>query len=319
MSSTPSATPEPESGSTKTIAFIGLGIMGAPMAAHLVRAGHTVLGVNRSPQPVQRLVEAGGQDGGSVAEAVAQADVVITMVPDSPDVEAVALGEDGIYANARPGTVHLDMSSIRPDVAVALAQVGAERGVRVLDAPVSGGEAGAKEAKLSIMAGGDEETFAEARPIMDALGTTVVLVGPAGSGQTVKAANQLVVAGHHQLLAEAIVFLRAYGVDAEAALQVLGGGLAGSTVLQRKGASMLAGQFAPGFRIDLHHKDLGIVTAAARERGVAIPVGALLAQLVGALRAQGDGGLDHSALLRGVERLSGAPVSGNTTAEETGK
>ena len=181
----------------------------------------------------------------------------------------------------------------------------------MLDAPVSGGEAGAKEAKLSIMVGGDAGTFAEVEPVMRVLGPTVVLVGPAGSGQTVKAANQLIVAGHYQLLAEAIVFLRAYGVDAEAALQVLGGGLAGSTVLQRKGASMLAGQFAPGFRIDLHHKDMGIVTAAARERGVAIPVGAVLAQLVGALRAQGDGGLDHSALLRGVERLSGTTLSGS--------
>ncbi len=294
-----------------TIAFIGLGIMGGPMAAHLVAAGHTVLGVNRSPVAVQRLVEAGGRAGGSVADAVAQADVVITMVPDSPDVESVALGDDGIYANARPGTVHLDMSTIRPDVATRLAEAGAARGITVLDAPVSGGEAGAKEAKLSIMVGGDEATFAKIRPVLDVLGPTVVLVGPAGSGQTVKAANQLVVAGHYQLLAEAIVFLRAYGVDTDAALQVLGGGLAGSTVLQRKGASMLAGRFAPGFRVDLHHKDLGIVTAAARERGVAIPVGALLAQLVGALRAQGDGGLDHSALLRGVERLSGSDVSGS--------
>ena len=293
-----------------TIAFIGLGIMGGPMAAHLVEAGHTVLGVNRSPEPVQRLVDAGGQDGGSVADAVAAADIVITMVPDSPDVEAVALGEDGIYAHARPGTVHLDMSSIRPDVAVALAEAGAARDVRVLDAPVSGGEAGAKEAKLSIMVGGDTETFEKVKGVLDVLGPTVVLVGPAGSGQTVKAANQLIVAGHYQLLAEAIVFLRAYGVDTEAALQVLGGGLAGSTVLQRKGASMLAGQFAPGFRIDLHHKDMGIVTAAARERGVALPLGAAVAQLIGALRAQGDGSLDHSALLRGVERLSGTEVSG---------
>jgi 2-hydroxy-3-oxopropionate reductase len=298
------------------IAFIGLGIMGGPMAAHLVRAGHTVLGVNRSPEPVRRLVEAGGQDGGSVAEAVAEADAVITMVPDSPDVESVALGPDGVYANARPGTVHLDMSTIRPDVAVQLAGAGQAAGIRVLDAPVSGGEAGAKEAKLSIMVGGDAGTFAEVEPVLRVLGPTVVLVGPAGSGQTVKAANQLIVAGHYQLLAEAIVFLRAYGVDAEAALQVLGGGLAGSTVLQRKGASMLAGQFAPGFRIDLHHKDMGIVTAAARERGVAIPVGAVLAQLVGALRAQGDGGLDHSALLRGVERLSGTTVSGQVPGQE---
>ena len=296
-----------------TIAFIGLGIMGGPMAAHLVQAGHTVIGVNRSPEPVAELVAAGGQAGESVAEAVREADVVITMLPDSPDVEGVALGPDGIYAHAKGGAVHLDMSSIRPDVATSLAAAGREAGLRVMDAPVSGGQAGAVEAKLSIMVGGDQADFDEVKPVLDALGTTVVLVGPAGSGQTVKAANQLVVAGNYQLVAEAIVFLRAYGVDAEAALTVLAGGLAGSTVLTRKGASMLAGEFQPGFRVDLHHKDMGIVTAAAREKGVALPLGALTAQLVGALRAQGDGSLDHSALLRGVERLSGQPVSGPST------
>ena len=293
-----------------TIAFIGLGIMGGPMAGHLVDAGHTVVGVNRSPQPVERLVAAGGQAADSVAEAVAEADLVITMVPDSPDVEGVALGPEGIYANARSGALHIDMSSIRPDIAAGLAAAGRESGIRVLDAPVSGGEAGAKEAKLSIMVGGDPADFEEARPVLEVLGGTVVLVGPAGSGQTVKAANQLIVAGTYQLVAEAIVFLRAFGVDAEAALEVLSGGLAGSTVLDRKGASMLAGEFQPGFRVDLHHKDMGIVTSAAREQGVALPLGTLTAQLVGALRAQGDGGLDHSALLRGVERLSGQEVSG---------
>lgn len=308
-----------------TIAFIGLGIMGAPMAAHLIKAGHTVIGVNRSPDPVAQLVEAGGQGADSVSEAVRDADIVITMVPDSPDVEGLALGEDGIYAHARSGAIHIDMSSIRPDVAASLAAAGREEGIRVLDAPVSGGQAGAVEAKLSIMVGGEPADFDEVRPILDTLGTTVVLVGPAGSGQTVKAANQLIVAGNYQLVAEAIVFLRAYGVDAEAALKVLAGGLAGSTVLDRKGASMLAGEFKPGFRIDLHHKDMGIVTAAAREKGVALPLGALTAQLVGALRAQGDGGLDHSALLRGVERLSGQNVSGQsntsgkTQANSTGE
>jgi 2-hydroxy-3-oxopropionate reductase len=288
-----------------TIAFIGLGIMGGPMAGHLVQAGHTVVGHNRSPAPVQRLVEAGGQGAESVAEAVSEADVIITMVPDSPDVEGLALGDDGIYANARSGAIHLDMSSIRPDVSVRLAEAGREHGIRVLDAPVSGGEAGAKEAKLSIMVGGEEADFKEARPILEAVGSTIVYVGPAGSGQTVKAANQLIVAGTIELVAEAIVFLEAYGVDTEAAIAVLAGGLAGNRILDRKGASMLARQFEPGFRIDLHHKDMGIVTEAARAKGVAIPLGALTAQLVGALRAQGDGGLDHSALLKGVERLSG--------------
>ncbi len=295
-----------------TIAFIGLGIMGGPMAGHLVKAGHTVLGVNRSPQPVEKLVAAGGQGAETVAEAVRDADIIITMVPDSPDVEGLALGPDGIYAHARSGALHIDMSSIRPDVSAGLAAAGREAGIRVMDAPVSGGQAGAVEAKLSIMVGGEPVDFEEAKPVLDALGTTVVLVGPAGSGQTVKAANQLIVAGNYELVAEAIVFLRAYGVDTESALKVLAGGLAGSTVLDRKGASMLAGEFQPGFRVDLHHKDMGIVTSAAREKGVALPLGTLTAQLVGALRAQGDGGLDHSALLRGVERLSGQQVSGSS-------
>jgi 2-hydroxy-3-oxopropionate reductase len=293
-----------------TIAFIGLGIMGGPMAGHLVRAGHTVVGVNRSPGPVEKLVAAGGHGADTVAEAVRSADVVITMVPDSPDVEGLALGEDGIYANARKGAIHIDMSSIRPDVSAELAEAGRAAGVRVMDAPVSGGEAGAVEAALSIMVGADRDDFEEVKPILEVLGKTVVLVGPPGSGQTVKAANQLIVAGNFELVAEAIVFLRAYQVDTEAALAVLTGGLAGSTVLNRKGASMLAGDFQPGFRIDLHHKDMGIVVDAARAKSVAIPLGAVTAQLVGALRAQGDGGLDHSALLRGVERLSGTGVSG---------
>jgi 2-hydroxy-3-oxopropionate reductase len=197
------------------------------------------------------------------------------------------------------------MSSIRPDVAVQLADAGKAAGIRVMDAPVSGGETGAIEGTLSIMVGADPADFEEVKPILEAMGTTVVLVGPVGSGQTVKAANQLIVAGTLELVAEAIVFLQAYGVDTAAAVEVLSGGLAGSRVLERKASNMLAGNFQPGFRIELHHKDMGIVTAAARERDVAIPLGALTAQLVGAVRAQGDGDLDHSALLRGVERLSG--------------
>ena len=288
-----------------TIAFVGLGIMGGPMASNLVKAGHTVIGFNRSPGPVEKLAAAGGRRAASVAEAVAEADVIITMVPDSPDVEALALGENGIYANARQGAIHLDMSSIRPDVATRLAGAGRERGIRVLDAPVSGGEAGAIEAKLSIMVGGQEADFEAVKPILEVLGSTIVYVGAAGSGQTVKAANQLIVAGTIELVAEAIVFLEAYGVDTKAAMDVLAGGLAGSRILDRKGESMLARKFEPGFRIELHHKDMGIVTDAARAKGVAIPLGALTAQLVGAVRAQGDGGLDHSALLKGVERLSG--------------
>jgi 2-hydroxy-3-oxopropionate reductase len=288
-----------------TVGFIGLGIMGGPMAANLVKAGFDVIGYNRTPAAIQRLVEQGGRGADSLAEAVRDADVVVTMVPDSPDVEAVALGEDGIYAHAKPGTLHLDMSSIRPDVAKQVAEAGRERGIRVLDAPVSGGERGAIDATLSIMVGGDPSDFADARPVLEAVGTTVVHVGPGGSGQTVKAANQLIVAGTIELVAEAIVFLEAYGVDMEAAIKVLAGGLAGNAILERKAGGMLRRDFTPGFRIELHHKDMGIVTSAAREAGVVVPIGAVVAQLIASLEAQGDGGLDHSALLKLVDQLSG--------------
>jgi 2-hydroxy-3-oxopropionate reductase len=288
-----------------TVGFIGLGIMGGPMAANLVKAGFDVIGYNRGPEPTRRLVEQGGRGADSLAEAVRDADVVVTMLPDSSDVEAVALGEDGIYAHAKPATLHLDMSSIRPDVAKQVAEAGKERGIRVLDAPVSGGEQGAIDATLSIMAGGDPNDFADARPVLEAVGRTVVHVGPVGAGQTVKAANQLIVAGTIELVAEAIVFLEAYGVDMEAAIKVLAGGLAGNAILERKAPGMLARDFTPGFRIELHHKDMGIVTSAAREAGVVVPLGAVVAQLIASLKAQGDGGLDHSALLKLVEQLSG--------------
>jgi 2-hydroxy-3-oxopropionate reductase len=301
-----------------TVAFIGLGIMGGPMAANLVKAGFEVVGYNRSPDKVQALVDAGGRGAGSVPEAVRDADVIVTMVPDSPDVEEVTTGEDGIFASARQGALYIDMSTIRPDVAVRVAEAGHKAGLRVLDAPVSGGEAGAVEGSLSIMVGGEPDYFAAARPLLDAVGKTIVHVGPAGSGQTVKAANQLIVAGNIELLAEAIVFLEAYGVDTEAALQVLGGGLAGSTVLDRKGAGMLAREFKPGFRLALHHKDLGIVTSAAREAGVVIPLGAVVSQLVAAMVARGDGVLDHSGLFKLVSELSGRELTGRNQNREEG-
>ncbi|PJG59173.1 2-hydroxy-3-oxopropionate reductase [Aeromonas cavernicola] len=287
------------------VAIIGLGIMGLPMAINLVKAGHQVVGYNRTPANTQKLVDAGGQGADSIAQVVKGAEMIITMVPDSADVEAVVLGEDGVFAHASKRALWIDASSIRPDVAARLAAAAQAAGLRALDAPVSGGEQGAIEGTLSIMVGGSLEDMAEARPILDAVGKTIVHVGPAGSGQTVKAANQLIVAGTIQLVAEALVFLEAHAVDTEAAIKVLAGGLAGNRILDRKAATMLAHQFAPGFRVDLHHKDMGIVTAAAREAGVAIPLGALTAQLMGSLRAQGHGALDHSALLLQVEQLSG--------------
>ncbi|WP_029113110.1 2-hydroxy-3-oxopropionate reductase [Mycobacterium sp. URHB0044] len=288
-----------------TIAFIGLGIMGKPMAINLVDAGFDVVGFNLVQPPIDALVAAGGRGASSIAEAVKDADVIATMVPDSPDVEEVLSGADGVFANARENALIIDFSSIRPDVSARLATEAEQRGLRILDAPVSGGEQGAIDGILSIMVGGTPENFAAAEPILNAVGKTVALVGPAGSGQTVKAANQLIVAGTIELVAEAIVFLEAYGVDTEAAIKVLAGGLAGNAILQRKAAGMLARDFTPGFRIALHDKDMGIVTAAARQAGVVIPLGAVVAQLIASLKAQGDGGLDHSALLKVVEQLSG--------------
>jgi 2-hydroxy-3-oxopropionate reductase len=301
--------------SSQKIAFIGLGIMGSPMAVHLANAGYSVTGFDLSPRGLQPLVDAGGRAAGSSAEAVADADVVCVMVPDSPDVEAVLTGDDGVFASAKRGALLIDFSSIRPDVTAELAKQATDLGFRYLDAPVSGGEAGAKNAALSIMVGGSGEDFELAKPIFDVVGKTIVHVGPNGSGQTVKAANQLIVAANIQALAEAVVFLEAYGVDTKAALEVLGGGLAGSKVLDQKKENMLSRSFEPGFRIELHHKDMGIVTSAAREAGVAVPLGALVAQLVGSARAAGDGGMDHSALLRGVERLSGLDTSASDREE----
>ncbi len=287
------------------VGFIGLGIMGAPMVRNLVAAGYDVTAFDLDPSRVEVAVKDGGKGAASIAETVREADVVITMVPASPQVEAVVLHEGGVLESIRPGSLIIDMSSITPQTSVDVAKAAADKGVQVLDAPVSGGEAGAVEGVLSIMVGGEQETFKAAEPILEALGKTIVLCGPHGSGQTVKAANQLIVAVNIQAVAEAVVFLEKSGVDLEAALDVLNGGLAGSTVLTRKKDSILAGDFRPGFKIDLHHKDMGIVTDAARNVGAAVPAGALLAQLVAALRQQGDGGLDHSALVRGVKRLSG--------------
>ncbi|WP_161557898.1 2-hydroxy-3-oxopropionate reductase [Micromonospora sicca] len=292
-------------GMATRLAFIGLGIMGTPMAEHLVRAGFDVTGYNRSPAKTRRLVEAGGRAANSIEEAVADADIVCVMVPDSPDVREVLAGTGGVFDTARPGTLVIDFSSIRPDVSNELWHQAKAKGFRLLDAPVSGGQAGAVNATLSIMVGGEVADVEAAQPVLQAVGKTIAHVGPPGSGQTVKAANQLIVAGHLELLAEAIVFLEAYGVDTRKAMTVLGGGLAGSAVLNQKSEAMLTRSFQPGFRVELHHKDLGIVTSAAREAGVVIPLGALVAQLMASLKAQGNADDDHSALLKLLERLNG--------------
>ncbi|WP_406632104.1 2-hydroxy-3-oxopropionate reductase [Amycolatopsis sp. WGS_07] len=287
------------------IGFIGLGVMGTPMAAHLAAAGHEVSGFDLNADALAKLEAAGGRAAKDVADAVSGAEVVITMLPNHPQVEQVVLAPGGVLDTIKPGTLLADMSTIRPETSIEVAKAGAAKGIRVLDAPVSGGQAGAEQAALSIMVGGDEADFAAAKPVFDTLGKTVVHVGPHGAGQVVKAANQLVVGGIYGLVAEAIVLLEASGVDAGTGLDVLAGGLAGSRILELKRKSMVERKFEPGFRIDLHHKDMGIALAAARQSDVALPLTGLVAQLVAAGRAMGYGSLDHSALLKVVEELSG--------------
>ncbi|MGC9542096.1 2-hydroxy-3-oxopropionate reductase [Streptomyces sp. UG1] len=296
----------------ETVGVIGLGVMGAPMAANLIKAGFDVVGYNRSAGPVERLVAAGGRAATGIAEVAAQADAVVTMLPDSPDVEEAVLGTDGVLTHAREGLLLVDCSTIRPETSRAIAEAAREAGVRPLDAPVSGGEQGAIDGTLSIMVGGRDDDFAAARPLLDAVGRTVVHVGTDGAGQTVKAANQMIVAGVIALVSEALVLLEASGVPTGSALTVLKGGLAGNQVMNVKGDGMLARTFTPGFRIDLHHKDLGIALDLARATGVAVPLTGAVSQLLTAARARGLGALDHSALLLVIEELAGrAPASGD--------
>lgn len=298
----------------RTVGFIGLGVMGAPMAANLVKAGFDVVALNRRAEASEKLGAAGGRVGDTIGDVIRQADAAITMLPDGPAVEEVALGPGGVLDCAKRDLLYIDMSTVDIATARRVAEAAEKRGVHALDAPVSGGERGAIDATLSIMVGGSGADYEHALPLFQALGQTIVHVGPAGTGQTVKAANQLIVGGTIALVAEAIVFLEAYGVAMEPAIRVLSGGLAGNRILERKADGMLAREFHPGFRVDLHHKDMGIVLDAARAAGVAVPVGALIGQLFGALRAQGDGALDHTALLGLIERLSGRRRQDGTSA-----
>lgn len=281
----------------QTIGVVGLGIMGAPMAAKLVAAGYDVIGFNRSPGPMRSLEDAGGRAAGSAAALAREAEIVIMVLPDSPDVETVALGPDGLIANMLEGSLLIDCSTISPHVARAVASAAIAAGIEMVDAPVSGGETGAKEAKLSIMVGGSPSAFDRAHPILRSLGTTVEHVGASGAGQTVKAANQLLVAGQLALVAEAITLLQASEVDMDSGLRVLGGGLAASRVLAVKAPAMLAHQFDPGFRIDLHCKDLGIVLDLAARSGVELTVSPLVERMFSAAQSDGLGALDHSAII----------------------
>ena len=287
-----------------TIGFIGLGIMGKPMAHNLLKAGFPVIVHNRHQEVTDELVEAGASAGVRPREIAASCDVLITMLPDAPQVEEVLLGSEGVIEGAHAGLIVINMSTISPIVTRTLADRLAERGIAMLDAPVSGGDKGAIAGTLSIMVGGEEETFQRCMPIFQALGKTIVHVGNNGAGQVVKACNQIVVALVIEAVSEALVLGSKAGVDPAKILQVLNGGLAANRVIELRGTSMLAHDFAPGGRIKTHHKDLGIILELGRMYGVSLPVTAQVDQMFASLVTRGRGELDHTALLTYLEDLA---------------
>jgi 2-hydroxy-3-oxopropionate reductase len=281
------------------VGFIGLGIMGKPMAKNLVKAGHQVVIYNDS-RAADELKGEGAEGADSYKAIAEQCGIVITCLPNSPQVEEVYRGDEGLLAGAGEGDLLIDMSTISPLVTKELAREASERGVKTLDAPVSGGEPGAIAGVLSIMVGGDEADFERAKPVFEAMGTPVH-VGEAGSGQIVKACNQIIVGIVLAGVSEALVLGSKAGVDPAKIIQAVSGGLAGTKVMDQKRDKFLEHDFDPGFRIELHHKDLGIALATAREVGVPLPVTALVDQMLQELQVKGRGGLDHSALLTVIE------------------
>jgi 2-hydroxy-3-oxopropionate reductase len=290
------------------IGFIGLGIMGKPMAKNLIRAGFKLVVHNRSRGAVDELVQQGASTANSAREVAASCDTIITMLPNSPDVEAVVLGKDGLSEGIHQGQLFIDMSTINPIVSQKIASELATKGVDMVDAPVSGGEAGAINATLSIMAGGEVRDFERALPIFQALGKTITHMGPLGAGGFTKLANQIIVAVNLTAIGEALVFGTKAGVEPRKMIQALSGGLAGSKCLDQKSEKILAGDFKPGFKIDLHFKDLNLIHEAARSVGAPIPVAALVEQMFAALRLAGRGGLDHSSAITFFEDLAGIQV-----------
>jgi 2-hydroxy-3-oxopropionate reductase len=294
-----------------TIGFIGLGIMGKPMATNLLKAGFPLVAHNRSRAKVDELVKEGARAASSPKEVAAAADVIITMLPNSPDVELVALGRDGIKEGAKRGQLFIDMSTINPIVSQKIAKELSGSGVAMVDAPVSGGEKGAIDGTLSIMAGGEPQDFERALPIFNAMGKTITHMGPLGSGGFTKLANQIIVAINLTAIGEALVFGTKAGVDPQKMVRALAGGLAGSKCLDQKSGKILKGDFAPGFKIDLHSKDLNLIQEAARAIGAPIPTAALVEQFFAMLRVRSRGGLDHSSVVTLFEDLAGVQVRSN--------
>ncbi|MDE2699576.1 MAG: 2-hydroxy-3-oxopropionate reductase [Gemmatimonadota bacterium] len=286
------------------IGFIGLGIMGKPMAGHLIDAGYDLVVHNRNRDAVDELVGRGATEAHSGKEVAEQSDIVITMLPDSPDVESVALGEGGIIEGAHERLIFVDMSTIAPSVTTQVGEVLAEKGVQSLDAPVSGGDIGAQNATLSIMVGGAEDTFNTVKPLFDVMGQSAILCGPLGAGQTVKACNQILVAVTIAGVSEALTMGTKAGVDPIKIVQVLSGGLARCGVLENRGERMVNGDFDPGFRIRLHYKDLNIIQKTSNDFGVPLPVTSEVFELFKTAMIKGRGELDHSGLLTVIEEMS---------------
>ena len=291
------------------IGFIGLGIMGKPMAGHLVAAGHTVHVYDLNPEPVRELASKGGVACASNKEVAQKTDIIITIVPDTPDVEAVLFGKDGVAEGLRPGSIVVDMSSISPIATKEFASKLEALGAKMLDAPVSGGQVGAENATLSIMVGGPPDVFEQIKPYFELMGKNIVHIGGAGDGQTCKVANQIVVALTIEAVAEALLFASKAGADPAKVRQALLGGFAQSRILELHGERMIKRNFAPGFRIRLHQKDLNLALQAARILGLSLPNTSMAQELFNAVAAQGDSDLDHSAMVLTLEKLADYKVA----------
>jgi len=292
----------------ESIGFIGLGVMGQPMARNLIKAGYSLVVHDINRAAVDELAGEGAAPVSSAKEAAEKSDVVITMLPDSPDVEAVVLGPEGIIKGVRSGQLYIDMSTIAPATARKVYEALEGKGVDALDAPVSGGDVGAKSGTLSIMVGGTEEAFQRAKPLFEVMGKNIVLIGEAGAGQVTKACNQVVVALTIQAVAEAMTLARKADVDPAKVREALLGGFAQSRILDLHGQRILDRNFQPGFRVRLHRKDLAIALQTGREQSLPLPATAQTADMMDALLDQGKGDLDHSALALLVEQLGGVEI-----------
>jgi len=290
------------------VGFIGLGIMGKPMARHLLEAGHVLTVHNRSRAAVEELVAQGAAEANSPAEVARASEVVFTCLPNSPDVELVALGPQGIVQGLQPGAIYVDMSTISPVVTKRVAAAIAARGATMLDAPVSGGQIGAENATLSIMVGGEEAAFQKVLPLLQAMGRNIVYIGASGAGQVAKAANQIVVGLTHEAIAEALVLAAKAGVDPARVVQAISGGAARCWALENRAPRVIKRDFEPGFYAAYHLKDLGIALDAAADVGAVLPVTAVVRELYRSLVSNGEGRLDHSAIIRVIERLSNVEV-----------